>query len=189
MPHGVGFRDFFEWRFYIANNARMKRFRCWGCMTWGLNTGNGHRQSWPQQRQFSPSPRILGGLRDLTRAHAPEAITELARLAKDAKSETARIAAAAAEVVWRGRAWSTDGGRDLTEAGLNEAANDAHDRERVYDRGRVWRRRRSSSPMVAASVPSTSRAMTRPSGRRAPPRVRSARPQSRSSWPPAAANC
>jgi hypothetical protein len=38
-------------------------------------------------------PRIIAELRDLARAHAPEAITELARLAKDAKSETARIAA------------------------------------------------------------------------------------------------
>jgi hypothetical protein len=32
-------------------------------------------------------------LQELARAHTPEAIAELARLAKDAKSETARIAA------------------------------------------------------------------------------------------------
>ena len=38
-------------------------------------------------------PKAAAELRELARAHAPEAITELARLAKDAKSETARIAA------------------------------------------------------------------------------------------------
>ena len=38
-------------------------------------------------------PRIVGELRDLSRAHAPAAIQELARLALKAKSETARIAA------------------------------------------------------------------------------------------------
>ena len=38
-------------------------------------------------------PRVVGTLRDLARAHAPEAIEELARLALKAKSETARIAA------------------------------------------------------------------------------------------------
>ena len=38
-------------------------------------------------------PRVIAELRELARAHAPEAIAELARLAKDAKSETARIAA------------------------------------------------------------------------------------------------
>jgi hypothetical protein len=38
-------------------------------------------------------PRVAGTLRDLARAHAPEAIEELARLALKAKSETARIAA------------------------------------------------------------------------------------------------
>jgi hypothetical protein len=38
-------------------------------------------------------PAIVGELRELARSHAPEAVAELARLAKDAKSETARIAA------------------------------------------------------------------------------------------------
>jgi hypothetical protein len=38
-------------------------------------------------------PRVIAELRELARAHAPEAVAELARLAKDAKSETARIAA------------------------------------------------------------------------------------------------
>ena len=38
-------------------------------------------------------PAIVGELRELARSHAPEAIAELARLTKDAKSETARIAA------------------------------------------------------------------------------------------------
>jgi hypothetical protein len=38
-------------------------------------------------------PRVIGELRDLARAHAPEAVRELARLAMHAKSETARIAA------------------------------------------------------------------------------------------------
>ena len=55
----------------------------------------------PRGRPFQPGqsgnpggrPAIVGELRELARAHAPEAIAELARLAKDAKSETARIAA------------------------------------------------------------------------------------------------
>ncbi len=55
----------------------------------------------PRGRPFQPGqsgnpggrPAIVGELRALARAHAPEAIAELARLAKDAKSETARIAA------------------------------------------------------------------------------------------------
>jgi hypothetical protein len=38
-------------------------------------------------------PRVIAELRDLARAHAPEALEELARLAMKAKSETARIAA------------------------------------------------------------------------------------------------
>jgi hypothetical protein len=38
-------------------------------------------------------PRVLEELRDLARRHTPDSITELARLAKKAKSETARIAA------------------------------------------------------------------------------------------------
>jgi hypothetical protein len=38
-------------------------------------------------------PRVIGELRDLARAHAPEAVRELARLAIHAKGETARIAA------------------------------------------------------------------------------------------------
>ena len=38
-------------------------------------------------------PKSLGTLRALARAHAAEAITELARLAMHARSETARIAA------------------------------------------------------------------------------------------------
>ena len=38
-------------------------------------------------------PRVIAELQELARAHAPEAIAELARLAKDAKSETVRIAA------------------------------------------------------------------------------------------------
>ncbi len=38
-------------------------------------------------------PKTLGTLRALARAHAAEAITELARLAMHARSETARIAA------------------------------------------------------------------------------------------------
>ncbi len=55
----------------------------------------------PGPRPFQPGqsgnpggrPRVIAELRELARAHAPEAIAELARLAKDAKSETARIAA------------------------------------------------------------------------------------------------
>jgi hypothetical protein len=55
----------------------------------------------PRGRPFQPGqsgnpggrPAIVGELRELARAHAPEAVAELARLAKDAKSETARIAA------------------------------------------------------------------------------------------------
>src|SRR5689334_11712225 len=38
-------------------------------------------------------PRVLGELRDLARRHTQDSITELARLASKAKSETARIAA------------------------------------------------------------------------------------------------
>ena len=38
-------------------------------------------------------PRVIAELQELARAHAPQAIAELARLAKDAKSEPARIAA------------------------------------------------------------------------------------------------
>jgi hypothetical protein len=38
-------------------------------------------------------PKVIADLRLLARAHAPEAIKELARLATKARSETARIAA------------------------------------------------------------------------------------------------
>jgi hypothetical protein len=38
-------------------------------------------------------PKVIAELRALARAHAPEAIKELARLAIKAKSETARVAA------------------------------------------------------------------------------------------------
>jgi hypothetical protein len=38
-------------------------------------------------------PRVIGELRSLARAHAPEAIKELARLALKARSERARVAA------------------------------------------------------------------------------------------------
>jgi hypothetical protein len=38
-------------------------------------------------------PRVVAEVRELARAHAPEAVTELAKLAKQAKSEAARIAA------------------------------------------------------------------------------------------------
>ena len=38
-------------------------------------------------------PRVIAELRDLARAHAPEAIKELARLAVKARSESARVAA------------------------------------------------------------------------------------------------
>jgi hypothetical protein len=38
-------------------------------------------------------PPVIGELRELARAHAPEAIKELARLAVKAKSESARISA------------------------------------------------------------------------------------------------
>jgi hypothetical protein len=38
-------------------------------------------------------PRVVGKLRELARAHAPQAIKELARLAVKAKSEAARVAA------------------------------------------------------------------------------------------------
>jgi len=38
-------------------------------------------------------PRVLAELRDLARSHAQDAIEELARLATNARSETARIAA------------------------------------------------------------------------------------------------
>jgi hypothetical protein len=38
-------------------------------------------------------PRVIAELRALARAHAPDAIKELARLAIKAKSETARVAA------------------------------------------------------------------------------------------------
>jgi hypothetical protein len=44
-------------------------------------------------RKSGGRPRVIAELRELARAHAPEAVAELARLAKDAKSETARIAA------------------------------------------------------------------------------------------------
>ena len=49
----------------------------------------------PKGRSGNPGgrPKVLGELRDLARAHAPEAINELARLAKKARSETAQIAA------------------------------------------------------------------------------------------------
>jgi hypothetical protein len=55
----------------------------------------------PRGRPFKPGqsgnpggrPAIVGELRELARAHAPEAIKELARLALHAKTETARIAA------------------------------------------------------------------------------------------------
>jgi hypothetical protein len=55
----------------------------------------------PRGRPFEPGksgncggrPKVIGKLRDLSRAHAPEAIKELARLAMHAKNETARIAA------------------------------------------------------------------------------------------------
>ena len=39
------------------------------------------------------APPVIGELRELARAHAPEAIKELARLAVKAKSESARISA------------------------------------------------------------------------------------------------
>ena len=38
-------------------------------------------------------PKVIAELRALARAHAPDAIKELARLAVKAKSETARVAA------------------------------------------------------------------------------------------------
>ena len=38
-------------------------------------------------------PKVIAELRELARAHAPDAIKELARLAIKAKSETARVAA------------------------------------------------------------------------------------------------
>jgi hypothetical protein len=38
-------------------------------------------------------PRVIAELRALARAHAPDAIKELARLAVKAKSEAARVAA------------------------------------------------------------------------------------------------
>jgi hypothetical protein len=38
-------------------------------------------------------PRVVGKLRELARAHAPQAIKELARLAVKAKSEAAQVAA------------------------------------------------------------------------------------------------
>jgi len=38
-------------------------------------------------------PKVLGEVQELARLHAPSAITELARLALRARSETARIAA------------------------------------------------------------------------------------------------
>ena len=38
-------------------------------------------------------PKVIGELRALARAHAPDAIKELARLAIKAKSEAARVAA------------------------------------------------------------------------------------------------
>jgi hypothetical protein len=38
-------------------------------------------------------PKVIGALRDLARQHAPEAISELARIATKGKSEAARIAA------------------------------------------------------------------------------------------------
>jgi hypothetical protein len=38
-------------------------------------------------------PRVIAELRDLARAHAPEAIKELARLAVKARSENVRVAA------------------------------------------------------------------------------------------------
>jgi len=55
----------------------------------------------PRGRPFQPGqsgnpggrPAIVGELRELARARAPEAIAELTRLALHAKSETARIAA------------------------------------------------------------------------------------------------
>jgi hypothetical protein len=55
----------------------------------------------PKGRPFEPGrsgnpsgrPRVIEELRKLARAHAPEAIKELARLALKAKSETARVAA------------------------------------------------------------------------------------------------
>jgi hypothetical protein len=55
----------------------------------------------PKGRPFEPGrsgnpggrPRVIDEFRKLARAHAPEAIKELARLALKAKSETARVAA------------------------------------------------------------------------------------------------
>jgi len=55
----------------------------------------------PRGRPFRPGqsgnpggrPRVVGELRELARAHAPEAIEELARLAMKARSESARVAA------------------------------------------------------------------------------------------------
>ena len=38
-------------------------------------------------------PKVIAELRELARAHAPDAIKELARLAIKAKSEAARVAA------------------------------------------------------------------------------------------------
>ena len=43
--------------------------------------------------QSRGAPPVIGELRELARAHAPEAIKELARLAVKAKSELARISA------------------------------------------------------------------------------------------------
>ena len=55
----------------------------------------------PRGRPFRPGqsgnpggrPRVVGELRELARARAPEAIEELARLAMKARSESARVAA------------------------------------------------------------------------------------------------
>jgi hypothetical protein len=50
---------------------------------------------WVKGQSGNPGgrPKVLGDLRELARQHAPAAIKELVRLARNAKSETARVAA------------------------------------------------------------------------------------------------
>ena len=67
-------------RFRRARDSEQELHRCWWRPSLVL-------------RSHDTGPPVIGELRELARAHAPEAIKELARLAVKAKSESARISA------------------------------------------------------------------------------------------------
>ena len=115
-------------------------------------------------------PRIVGELRDLSRAHAPAAIQELARLALKAKSETARIAAIR-ELLDRGFGKPTQLAADnepaLEDLNLEELrAEILADFERCFPEYRLVREKRLKM------ISGTEENWLTPSAGRSPPRLR-----------------